>query len=47
MCSINGQYVKQSKLGAALLGNHTTKEVGALPVSHLLEIIAVTFDFYE
>uniref|UniRef100_A0A671YVK0 peptidylprolyl isomerase n=1 Tax=Sparus aurata TaxID=8175 RepID=A0A671YVK0_SPAAU len=26
MCSINGQYVKQGKLGAAVLGNHTTKE---------------------
>uniref|UniRef100_A0A7N6C3D8 peptidylprolyl isomerase n=1 Tax=Anabas testudineus TaxID=64144 RepID=A0A7N6C3D8_ANATE len=24
---INGQYVKQGKLGAAVLGNHTTKEV--------------------
>lgn len=24
---MNGQYVKQGKLGAAVLGNHTTKEV--------------------
>uniref|UniRef100_A0A672SJQ1 peptidylprolyl isomerase n=1 Tax=Sinocyclocheilus grahami TaxID=75366 RepID=A0A672SJQ1_SINGR len=26
LCSVNGQYVKQGKLGAAVLGNHTTKE---------------------
>lgn len=25
--SVNGQYVKQGKVGAAVLGNHTTKEV--------------------
>lgn len=47
MCSINGQYVKQGKLGAAVLGNHTTKEVRALLTGHLFEIICVTFDFYE
>lgn len=27
LCSVNGQYVKQGKLGAAVLGNHSTKEV--------------------
>lgn len=27
VCSVNGQYVKQGKLGAAVLGNHSTKEV--------------------
>lgn len=26
-CSVNGQYMKQGKLGAAVLGNHTDKEV--------------------
>uniref|UniRef100_A0A671TDG3 peptidylprolyl isomerase n=1 Tax=Sinocyclocheilus anshuiensis TaxID=1608454 RepID=A0A671TDG3_9TELE len=26
LCSVNGQYVKQGKLGAAFLGNHSTKE---------------------
>lgn len=46
-CSINGQYVKQGKLGAAALGNHTTKEVGALLTGHLFGITGLTFDFYE
>lgn len=45
MCSINGQYVKQGKLGAAVLANHTTKEVEALLSGHLFEIIVVPFDF--
>lgn len=27
LCSVNGQYMKQGKLGAAVLGNHTNKEV--------------------
>lgn len=39
--------MKQGKLGAAVLGNHTTKEVGALLIGHLLQIIGLTFDFYE
>lgn len=39
--------MKQGKLGAAVLGNHTTKEVGALLIGHLFEIITVTFDLYE
>lgn len=47
MCSINGQYAKQGKLGAAVLGNHATKEVWGLLIGHLFEIIGVTFDSYE
>lgn len=45
MCSMNGQYVKQGKLGAAVLGNHTTKEVGALLTGHLFQITGLTFGF--
>lgn len=37
--------MKQGKLGAAVLGNHTTKEVGALLTGHLFEINLVPFDF--
>lgn len=37
--------MKQGKLGAAVLGTHTTKEVRALLISHLFEIISVTFGF--
>lgn len=33
---MNGQYVKQGKLGAAVLGNHTTKEVRGLLNSSLV-----------
>ena len=43
--SINGQYVKQGKLGAAALGNHTTKEVRALLTGHLFEITGLTLEF--
>lgn len=43
-CSINGQYVKQGKLGAAILGNHATREVG-LEFGFLCEIIGWTFGF--
>lgn len=37
--------MKQGKLGAAVLGNHTIKEVGALQTGHLFDLIVVTFDF--
>lgn len=42
---MNGQYVKQGKLGAAVLGSHTTKEVRALLTGHLFQITGLTFDF--
>lgn len=45
-CSINGQYMKQGKLGAAVLGNHTTKEVGALLFSLLLYAPGLTFVWF-
>lgn len=40
--SANGQYTKQGKLGAAVLGSHSTKEV-SLEFGHLFEIIGGTF----
>lgn len=43
-CSVNGQYTKQGKLGAAVLGSHTTKEVG-LKLGHSFEIIGGSFAF--
>lgn len=38
LCSVNGQYMKQGKLGAAVLGNHTNKEVGVFVMSCLYSV---------
>ena len=37
-CSTNGQYVKQGKFGAAVLGNHTTREVSMPPCLMYIQV---------
>lgn len=40
-CSTNGQYVKQGKFGAAVLGNHTTREVRIPPCLIYIQVTQI------
>ena len=40
-CSTNGQYVKQGKFGAAVLGNHTTREVRMPPCLMYIQVFQI------